>query len=459
MKKLTFILLLLSITLYGSKQEKKKEYICLPCKDSCDLEIFDHNGPCSTCKMELVEKGTYNKTLTKDQITEDFTVLITTLKNNHPGIYDYQSENDFNQTITSLKAQIPSAKNVLDEYKIMSKLISSVSDAHTYVMNPYYQNILQEELLFPIIPKVDNNKILIDGERLKSINGYQEEEILNRLQAFSNSDGNTIPYKNAFIEMEFPIKYFTFIDNSQTFEVVLANGKTRTLEGKSFFKSGLRNKQSRPSFSVNGNNAILKIPSWEDETATSFNRNLDEMAKNSTLGKFIKKSLETTIKAQTKHLIIDLRGNKGGKSGPAAILLRYLINKPFAYYNQIKVSSDSFPTKKHITNKELVAFYESEDSKKLITKVEGSYFFKKELLPTILPQLDSFSGSVEILVDKYSLSVSTDVVAILKKNREVKITGDEIGGSLEHYCAGNYINLKLPNSGIEVNIPLQRLAY
>ena len=51
------------------------------------------------------------------------------------------------------------------------------------------------------------------------------------------------------------------------------------------------------------------------------------------------------------------------------------------------------------------------------------------------------------------------MVAILKNHLDFIVTGEEIGGSLEHYCAGNYINLKLPHSAIEVNIPLQRLQY
>ncbi|MEL7124203.1 MAG: S41 family peptidase, partial [Bacteroidota bacterium] len=257
----------------------------------------------------------------------------------------------------------------------------------------------------------------------------------------------------------FPLKFFTFMDDLPTFEVILENGDKKKLEGKSYFKEGLRNEQYEPSFSIDGKNAIIKIPSWEDNTAGPFNYNLEDMASTSKLGKFIRESIEEAINAQSEHLIIDLSGNKGGKSGPAAILLSYLINKPFKYYSEIKVTSNHFPTKEHITNKELVALYESSDAKALINEIDGEFFFKEEILPFIEPKTNQFEGTVELLVDKYSLSVSTDVVAVLKKNREVEVTGDEIGGSLEHYCAGNYLNLKLPHSGIEVNIPIQRLKY
>lgn len=436
-----------------------KQYVCPPCEQTCDLEIYRHGGPCPICGMELVEKGTYNQSLSLPQIEQDLDILITTLRQQHPCFYDYQSEDDFNQTLDSIEPAVRAATNVLDEYRIVSRLIALVGDAHTYAMNPYYRNILQEESLFPVIPRIDNNRIAIDGKELQSINGQPAASILKRLQAFTGSDGRTIPYKNAFIEMEFPLKYFTFIDDSPTFTITLEDGKTETWVGKSYFKGGLRPQVPAPSFAIDGDTALLTIPTWEDETASSFNQDLEEMALNTTLGKFIAASLEEAIENQTKHLVVDLTGNKGGKSGPAALLLSYLIADPFHYYREIRIASDSFPTKEYVTNKELVAFYESTDAKNMIQEVNDYYFFKDALLPQISPRANKFLGTVEILVDKYSLSVSTDVVAILKKNRAVKITGSERGGSLAHYCAGDYINLRLPNSGIEVNVPLQRLEY
>ncbi|MEM9327826.1 MAG: hypothetical protein AAGA85_19305, partial [Bacteroidota bacterium] len=163
-------------------------------------------GGCCQETSKLVEVSTYNQSLTASQIKEDFDVLVTTLKTNHPGLYDYQNEDDFQSLTKSLENKILSAANVLDVYGIVSRLIAAVGDAHTYAINPYYQNILEEELLFPIIPQIDKNQITIEGKRLKSINGNPEEQILTRLQSFANSDGKTIPYKNAFIEMEFPVK-------------------------------------------------------------------------------------------------------------------------------------------------------------------------------------------------------------------------------------------------------------
>lgn len=413
---------------------------------------------CFTLNGQTTERA-YIKQLNANELQEDFDILFATLTNNHPGFYDYQSEEEVAQTKELLQAQIKEAKNGLAAYKIVSKLIAAVGDAHTYVINPYYQNILREERLFPIRPKIDNNQITINGERIKSINGHSEAEILEVLQTFANSDGNTIPYKNAFIELEFPIKYFTFLDDASTFEVLLENGKSMTLEGKSYFESGLRPALPSPTFTMEGKQATIKIPSWEDETASSFNRDLAEMAQRSTLGKFIKSSMEQAITAQADHLLIDLRGNTGGKSGPAAILLSYLIDQPFSYYREIRVASDRFPTKAYIANGDLVALYESDAAKEMIEAVDGAFVFKEVFLSKISPQAQQFPGTVELLVDKYSLSVSTDVVAILKQNREVAITGREIGGSLVHYCAGSYLQLVLPNTGMEVTIPVQRLAY
>lgn len=441
------------------KQSSKVEFICPPSSQTHVLKQFDGSGYCSVCEMKLVEKGTCNKSLTKNQIEQDIDILITTLKSNHPGIYDYHDEQYFDSLILDFKQEYSTDLNILGEYKIVSKIIASIGDAHTYAMNPIDHNILEERMLFPIVPTVNNNQITIDDQPVESINEHPEDEILKTLQSFSNSDGNALPYKNAFIEMEFPLRYFTFIDTSSTFKVKLRNGEVKNLKGKSYFKTGLRPKPAEPSFIIDGSKAVLKIPSWEDEMASSFKNDLKEMAETTKLGQFIKVSMEKTISSSVEHLVIDLTGNLGGRSGPAAILLTYLIDSPFKYYSELKIASDKFPTKAFITNEDLVDFYESDEAKSLIYEKDGEFYFNDEILSSVQPNPNQYSGTVELLVDKYSLSVSTDVVAILKNNREIQITGDEIGGSLEHYCAGNFINLKLPNSGIEVNIPLQRIKY
>jgi len=402
---------------------------------------------------------TCNKFLTLDQISQDVDILLTTLKSNHPGVFDYISEVELDSLTQEFKLEYSTDQSVFSEYKIVSKIIAAIGDAHTYAMNPCDQNILKEEFLFPIIPTIDNNEITINNQPLQSINGHPHTEILKILQSFSNSDNNTIPYKNAFIEMEFPLRYFTFLDTSSSFELKMQNGESERIEGRSYFGEGFRPRHNEPTFTINGTKAVLKIPSWEDEMASSFNNDLNEMAETTKLGQFMKVSMEKANSLSIEHLIIDLTGNLGGRSGPAAILLTYLINSPFKYYSEIKIASYTFPTKEFITNKDLVDFYESNEAKSLIYKKDGEFYFNDEILSLIQPNPNQFKGTVEVLVDKYSLSVSTDVVAILKRNRDVQITGEEIGGSLEHYCAGNFINLKLPNSGIEVNLPLQRLKY
>lgn len=435
------------------------QFICPPCDQSCDIVKYDSGGICPVCSMRLEKKGDYNKTLSRKQIHEDLNILIKTLKTNHPGIYDYRTKFEIDSMFVSYRKEAYHQKQLLSFYEVVSKIVAAVGDAHTYPMNPVDVKIMQEELLFPKIPRIDENQIYLDDRRLESINGHSEKEILKALQAVSNSDGNTLPYKNAWIEMEFPLRYFVSIDTSSLFEVKFKDGETLQLDGNSYFREGFKQNHPDPSFSVNGDTAVIKIPTWEDKTAGSFNNDLEQMAESSELGRFIAEAMHKVDVLNITRLTIDLRGNTGGKSGPAAILLRHLIDHPFKYYQEIRLSSDEFPTKEFITNKELIQFYESPQAKELIDERDGHFYFKPQLTPTIYPVENTYKGKVDILVDKYTLSVSTDVVAILSKHRDVTVTGNEIGGSLQHYSAGNYLNLQLPNSKIEINVPLQRLSY
>lgn len=442
-----------------SNPSNSSVYDCNPCDKLLNNQFFINSNAHSPNGYGLAKNGGYNRTLTREEKDEDLDILMTTLKTNHPGIYDYRTQKEIDSLFKVYREEAYLENDLLSFYEIVSKVVAAVGDAHTYPMNPIDLQILKEELLFPIKPKIDDNKIYINGKRLESINGHTEREILLNLQAVSNSDGNTLPYKNAFIEMEFPLRYFVSVDKSSVFRVKLKGEKLRTLKGKSYFEEGLKSPAEDPSLQIEKKSAILKIPSWEDDTAASFNNDLREMEQKSTLGRFIDQSMISIDSLAITSLTIDLRGNTGGKSGPAAVLLRHLIDFPFKYYREIRLSSATFPTKSYVTNDQLIAFYESEKAQDLIDVRNGAYYFKDILLPYIQPAESVYKGRLELLVDKYTLSVSTDVVAILSQHTEVNVKGSEIGGSLKHYSAGNYLNLRLPNSTIEVNVPLQRLQY
>ena len=56
MKKLFFLTIFIALTIL-SQAQKAKEFVCIPCGNSCDLQTQKGPGKCSACGMMLVEKS------------------------------------------------------------------------------------------------------------------------------------------------------------------------------------------------------------------------------------------------------------------------------------------------------------------------------------------------------------------------------------------------------------------
>ena len=65
--KILFFFFLIGLVINLSAQQKK-EYVCLPCGYSSDLEVHSTPGVCSSCNMQLVDKSTITfKNVTMDE--------------------------------------------------------------------------------------------------------------------------------------------------------------------------------------------------------------------------------------------------------------------------------------------------------------------------------------------------------------------------------------------------------
>jgi C-terminal processing protease CtpA/Prc len=70
---------------------------------------------------------------------------------------------------------------------------------------------------------------------------------------------------------------------------------------------------------------------------------------------------------------------------------------------------------------------------------------------------DRFKGNIVLLTSGKTASAASEFAAITHYYRRAKIVGEETGGCYYGANGGNYLNLKLPNSGIEVRIPTIRI--
>ena len=106
MRLLFITLLIASFTTIAAAQ--KKEYVCSPCNNSCDNQVFDKPGSCPACHMKLVLKSSLTF---KNLSPEEFCNRISA--NPNAIILDVRSSGEFNgRSIRSTYGHFKNAINI-----------------------------------------------------------------------------------------------------------------------------------------------------------------------------------------------------------------------------------------------------------------------------------------------------------------------------------------------------------
>ena len=116
------------------------------------------------------------------------------------------------------------------------------------------------------------------------------------------------------------------------------------------------------------------------------------------------------------NLVLDLRDNAGGHPIFAAQLLSYLTNGEFTYFKRNPDIQDFEP---------------------LYHPMQASPY--------------SFKGNLFVLINGGCLSTTGHLISLIKYHTDAIFIGEEPGSSF--YCNDFSMQIALPNTGIEVNIP------
>ncbi len=163
--------------------------------------------------------------------------------------------------------------------------------------------------------------------------------------------------------------------------------------------------------------------------------------------------------AGVKHLILDLRRNGGGSSGPALTLLRLLANRPFTMVRSDQLKSIDFSELKPYLSTWEKRLLDPDPS--LLERLDSGYWeIKAEVDPSgrteQQPLPEAFQGRLTVLMGRGNSSGTAMILAHLKDMKRGYLIGEPSGGSAEGTTAGVLFFLKLPHSGVTVRVPAKR---
>ncbi|MGB3343117.1 MAG: S41 family peptidase [Aequorivita sp.] len=163
---------------------------------------------------------------------------------------------------------------------------------------------------------------------------------------------------------------------------------------------------------------------------------------------------ETIEDKGVKNLILDLRGNGGGTDAYGKTLFSYFIDHEFMYYDSLIINKARFNFVKYTDDPELEI---PEDAIRINNA--GTYDVIDH--PNVGEQKNStpyYSGKLFILIDGNYFSTTSECLSMLHSYTSAVFIGEESGGGYSGNCSGSVPILTLPNSLLQIGIPLMKYS-
>jgi peptidase S41-like protein len=410
-----------------------------------------------------------------DQLREDFQIARRALEEGHSGIYRYTPKAELDRVFDAASKSLDRPMDAVEFFRVLAPAVAAIKCGHTnvtlpeafrkeinntYPLLPFQVRVLKGRAYifrdFADLGNPENKSGALAGREIRSINGVPALKIVATMLAAVPADGDVQSSRQARIgSWTFNGYLFGLAGIRSPFELVLAGGgnKEQTVHVDGVALSKLREASKKLYAGDQEPDRAGELKFFEDGkiariTIHQFGGYADPEKKQG-FRDFYKESFETIHTKGSKALIIDLRNNGGGEDELGQLLLSYLVDKPFKYYDDLVINSMTFSFSKYASSP--IAIPE----KRVETGADGkvhavghpNWGIKQPTLPT-------FKGKVYILINGGSFSTTSEFLSQAHFHQRATFIGQESAGGYYGNSSGMVPQVVLPNTKVSVRVPL-----
>jgi len=450
-------------------------------KKGLQLPIYEWNKNPPLTKAEIKAL-----TIPKEKLLEDYEIVKTAYTTMHPGLYRYNTPAQIEQHLEVLKADCSKDITIPEAYIAFSKFVAQIKCGHTYA-NFWNQPMITKRAItyqadkVPFHFRLAENRMIITetatdesllkrGAEVVAINGHAVSDILATLIPLQRTDGANVGQqivnlqlfgadKFEAFDMYFPILFppvngqyeltIKDINSTQASTVIVPSisRKERTKIIKKRFPKLLP--EIGPDLwnfkMLNDETALLTLHSF-----SIWNWDFDWEV-------YIKDVFTTLNKKKVPNLIIDIRLNGGGADMVGLEVLKNISQQPIVFSARKELGRfTEFPAtvKPHIGTWD--DWFETKGIKKMKPMGDGYYAVDGKISKekSFKPYKNNYQGKVYLLVSPFNSSATYYMAGAAKRSGAATLVGQETGGNQRGINGGLIYFLTLPNSKIELDIPV-----
>lgn len=415
----------------------------------------------------------------------DAALLAHAYRSLHPGLYRYAGPAAWEARFAALARTLERANSLDDVYLAFARITAAVRCGHSYP-NFYNQSETIRTALFerrdtlPFLFRWIGERMIVTrdlsaaglarGTQIDTIEGLDARLLLRGLMPLARADGHNDAKRRQILAVN-------AIDRFQAFDIYLPMQRP-----KLFARGSVRIVATQPDGAARHLDLPLMIPSERHAAAPP----VDTQPKDAVLWTLERKPgsiacltmpswslynsrwdwrawlearLDTIASDGTRALIIDLRGNEGGLDCGNPILAR-LVDRditPVRSARRVRARRVPDDLRPHVDTWDK-SFYDWGD-RATGPRADGFYDLTDRDGDanggmTISAAGKRFGGKVIVLTDASNSSATFGFVQLLKNSRLATLVGEATGGNRRGINGGAFLFLRLPGSGIEIDIPL-----
>lgn len=444
---------------------------------------------------------------------EDIDKVYNQLKRHHPKLYQYTSKEALDFKFDSLKKAITTPMDSREFYKRLAPVVAQVKQGHIALSsaNKRYTKKARKQLhkskfeFYALDFEYLENKLWVKDTRGKdsSIIGSEvvkiEDDLISDLidvyKTRFSSDGYNTTLHNRYVGRQFSNFYYKdkgFVDSLRvtlknkdslfvkTYRRLQKKEKSKkrdTTKTEKRIKLTLAEKKanrlaSKKRRKFNKKHGFIK--KYKTYTRNfRFMEDPNDVAyiklrsfTNGHYKRFYKESFAKLDSANTKHLILDLRDNGGGRIAEIDFLYSYLTNEKYKFIEDSEVNS-RVPFLKFLmsnTTPNGIKVLSGLISPIIVVqnlirtrKRDGKLYYRFRQTKVKEPKPLHFTGHIYVLINGNSFSASSLISTHLKATKRATFVGEETGGAYNGTVAGIYKIYELPNTRLKIRMGMMQV--
>jgi C-terminal processing protease CtpA/Prc len=403
----------------------------------------------------------------------DFDLMRKALEEAHTGLYRFSTKAEMDKVFDAQRAKLDRPLTKFEFQAVVSETLARIRCGHTGLTpDAETRAAAMDARMFPLRVLIEGRRLMVlsnatpddqtirPGMEIVEINGRKPGDILDRIMPMIPTDGDIETGKRTRVQRNFGRYYWLLVEQAGDFVVKARDttGKTVTAKLAGVKEADQAKNQNPVNAEAQANIAKLE---WSRENLSLRFLKDPEVAQiriRGFSGRDYPQWMEDTFKSLrekgTKVLIIDLRGNGGGADLYGAMLVSYLTDKPFRYFDHINVKTITPSFKEHSDWR-----VESEARLREGTTPNppGGFLVNAKGHLGVTEQPPGkypFLGQVFVLIDGGTFSTAADFCAVTHHLKRATFIGEETGGGYYGNNSGVQAMLTLPNSKVQVRLPM-----